>query len=98
MASRTWQSVSVLTIGLAALATQRGTPTFAQVVLGPGDFVTEVPDGRTCMGIPATLVCPAAGGLCKGTPGDDVIVGSNNNDLIFASSGDDIVCGGLGND
>src|ERR1044072_5575335 len=100
MARRSWQSISILTLGLAALATQRGTPTFAQVNTGtlPGDFVTEVPDGDSWLGIRATISCPAGGGLCKGTTADDVIVGSSKDDLIYASGGDDIVCGGLGKD
>ena len=55
----------VLALGIAALVTQRGTPTFAQVNTGPGDFVTEVPDGDSCMGIRATLSCPAGGGLSR---------------------------------
>lgn len=61
--------------------------------LPPG--LTEIP---TCMGLPAD---------CMGTPGDDVIWGTEDSevimalggrDVVHADVGDDIVCAGPGND
>jgi Ca2+-binding RTX toxin-like protein len=43
----------------------------------------------TCNGLPATII---------GTPGDDVINGTNGNDVIVAMGGNDTVNGGNGND
>ena len=58
----------------------------------------SIPDNPTCNGLAATII---------GTPGDDVIVGTNKtdvivsfggNDTIFGGNGDDVICSGYGND
>mgnify|MGYP006285871577 CR=1 FL=1 len=74
-----------------------GVPLAASAQVAAGDFVTEVPDGRSCLGIPATIVC-VAGVDCLGTSGDDVMVGTNGADTIDAGDGHDIVCGLGGTD
>jgi hypothetical protein len=60
-----------------------------------GDFVVEIPDGKSCMGIKATIGC--GGGARNGTAGNDVIVGSAGADTISALAGNDVVCGLGGN-
>lgn len=58
----------------------------------------SIPDNPTCMGLAATII---------GTPGDDVIVGTNKtdvivtfggNDTISGGNGKDVICSGFGND
>jgi Ca2+-binding RTX toxin-like protein len=49
----------------------------------------------TCRGVPATIVeTPGGYGVINGTPGDDVIVGSQLGGLIHGKAGDDLICGG----
>lgn len=50
----------------------------------------------TCFGQPATIV--ATGPTTRGTPGDDVIVGTDNSDAIFGRAGNDLICGMGGQD
>src|SRR5688572_6915223 len=83
------------TIACAALGIF-SAPVIAQTQGVAGDFVIEEPDGRSCLGIRATVSC--GGGVCWGTDGDDVIVGTAGVDTIRALRGDDIVCALGGND
>jgi predicted extracellular nuclease len=57
-----------------------------------------IPANPTCQGLPATII---------GTPGDDVLIGTNQadvivafggNDTILAGNGDDVICAGYGDD
>jgi hypothetical protein len=50
---------------------------------------------QTCDGKPATIV---GSGDIIGTPGRDVIVGSNDDDFINGKGGRDIICGRKGDD
>lgn len=52
--------------------------------------------GETCMGEACTL--KGNGGVINGTLGNDVICGSDKNDIILAKNGKDLVCAGDGND
>jgi Tol biopolymer transport system component len=45
-----------------------------------------------CLGRRATIVAPAGGGRTRGTPGNDVIVGSKAADRVFSGAGRDLVC------
>ena len=49
----------------------------------------SIPDNPTCNGLAATII---------GTPGDDVIVGTNKSDVIVSFGGDDTIYGGNGDD
>ena len=49
-----------------------------------------------CAGRPATML--AGGGLARGTPGADVIVGSRKRDVIRGRGGRDVICGRGGRD
>ena len=49
-----------------------------------------------CFGQPATIL--GTGGQVDGTPGDDVIVGSDGVDHVDAYEGDDRICVGKGNE
>lgn len=51
-----------------------------------------------CLGRRATIVAAAGGRLTRGTPGNDVIVGSRGADRISAGGGRDLVCSGGGDD
>lgn len=63
---------------------------------GADEHEEEVPTcGPPGEEVPATIV---GMGLIKGTPGDDVIVGSMYVDRIFGFGGNDIICGLGGND
>jgi hypothetical protein len=79
---------SVLALGL--LAAGFVSPAYASQTF-------PVPIGRNlfCEGKRATIV---GAGEIWGTPGDDVIVGSNGDDRIFGGLGNDIICGNGGND
>lgn len=50
-----------------------------------------------CNGVPATINMNT-GAMGIGTPGDDVILGTNGPDLITGGGGNDIICGLRGND
>ena len=66
------------------------------------------PSDATCLGRPVTIVAAAGAGLTRGTPGNDVIVGSRKRadrissgggrDLVCARGGDDVVKTGAGAD
>jgi hypothetical protein len=45
-----------------------------------------------CLGRRATIVARAGGGLTRGTPRNDVIVGSKGTDRIVSGGGNDLVC------
>jgi Tol biopolymer transport system component len=51
-----------------------------------------------CLGRRATIVAPAGGGPTRGTPGNDVIVGSRGADSISSGGGRDAVCSRGGDD
>lgn len=74
------------TTTLATLAT---IATFALVPLAGPATAADTCDGKV-----ATLVVPQGHrGTFTGTPGDDVIVGSDSDDTIDAGAGNDTVCG-----
>jgi Ca2+-binding RTX toxin-like protein len=50
-----------------------------------------------CLGRPATIIAKA-GGVTRGTPGNDVIVGSKAADRVTSGAGRDLVCGRGGAD
>jgi uncharacterized protein len=51
-----------------------------------------------CNGHEATIVGTTGDDVINGTNGNDVIVGLGGNDVINGGNGDDIICGGGGND
>ena len=51
-----------------------------------------------CLGRRATIVAQAGGGLTRGTPGNDVIVGSKGADRVSSGAGRDLVCSRSGAD
>lgn len=54
--------------------------------------------GKTCQGLPATLVGTTGPDVLVGTPGPDVIVARGGDDEIWGRGGDDVVCAGRGDD
>jgi uncharacterized repeat protein (TIGR01451 family)/CSLREA domain-containing protein len=52
----------------------------------------------TCGGLPATIVGTPGDDVINGTNGPDVVHGLSGNDTINGLNGDDIICGGDGND
>jgi RTX calcium-binding nonapeptide repeat (4 copies)/NHL repeat len=56
------------------------------------------PSETTCLGRPVTIVAVAGAGLTRGTPGNDVIVGSKAADRIASGGGRDRVCSRGGDD
>jgi hypothetical protein len=60
--------------------------------------VTYATPAARCLGRSATVVAPAGGGLTRGTPGKDVIVGSRGPDMIASGGGPDRVCSRGGGD
>lgn len=44
------------------------------------------------------VACPAAGGTCRGTAANELILGSANIDVITGRGGTDCILGGAGND
>ncbi|MGZ5403099.1 MAG: ExeM/NucH family extracellular endonuclease [Nocardioides sp.] len=58
----------------------------------------EEPQEFTCDGLPATIVGSNGDDVIRGTNRDDVIVARGGNDRIDAGGGDDVICGGPGND
>jgi Ca2+-binding RTX toxin-like protein len=59
---------------------------------------TLPPGPTTCDGAEATILAGVAGGPLAGTPGDDVIVGSDVADRIDGMGGNDTICAGDGAD
>jgi hypothetical protein len=51
-----------------------------------------------CNGLIATIVGTTGDDVINGTNGNDVIVGLGGNDVINGGNGDDLICGGGGND
>lgn len=95
----------VLAVGSSAL--------LLVVALAPVTTAPASAAGETCDGKVATVVLPAVSSSWDftapvvGTPGDDVIVGSEGRDTIDGGLGDDVICalggadeltGGAGND
>jgi glucose/arabinose dehydrogenase len=67
---------------------------------GPGP-VGPGPPGPTparCGGETVTRAAAPTGGRLEGTPGNDVIAGSDEADRIRGHGGDDVICGGRGDD
>lgn len=60
--------------------------------------VTPLEFSRKCRGRVPTIVGGQAGGVVRGTPGDDVIFGGDGDDTIRGRGGNDRICGGAGND
>ena len=52
----------------------------------------------SCNGRPATIVGTPGDDVIYGTNGADVIVGLGGNDIIHGGNGDDVICGNAGND
>jgi predicted extracellular nuclease len=52
----------------------------------------------TCNGLPATLIGTPGDDVIDGTNGDDVIVALGGNDTINGGNGNDVICGDGGND
>jgi len=52
----------------------------------------------TCNGLPATIVGTTGDDVLDGTNGNDVIAGLGGNDLINGGNGNDVICGYGGND
>jgi hypothetical protein len=52
----------------------------------------------TCNGLPATIVGTPGNDVINGTDGPDVIAGLGGNDVINGGDGDDVICGYAGND
>jgi uncharacterized protein len=51
-----------------------------------------------CNGLPATIVGTPGDDIIHGTNGNDVIVGLGGNDIIYGGNGNDVICGNAGND
>jgi Ca2+-binding RTX toxin-like protein len=66
-------------------------------VLTPAEHVRSA-SGRTCHGVPATIVGTGGPDRITGTRGRDVIVGLGGNDVIFGRGGNDLICGNGGDD
>lgn len=65
----------------------------------PGLRLAEDPfPAVTCEGRRATVVGSNGDDVLEGTDGDDVIVGRGGDDVIRSWAGDDLVCGGDGDD
>ena len=60
--------------------------------------VVGIEFGPMCQGLPATIVGTPGRDLLLGTNGDDVIVADAGNDLVLGFGGDDVICAGAGND
>jgi Glycine rich protein/RTX calcium-binding nonapeptide repeat (4 copies) len=60
--------------------------------------VTYTTPAARCLGRPATVVAPAGSGPTRGTPGNDVVVGSGGADRISSGGGRDLVCSRGGDD
>lgn len=58
----------------------------------------ELTPDLTCNGLPATIVGTPGDDVIYGTNGSDVIVGLGGNDIIYGGNGDDVICGGSGDD
>ncbi len=52
----------------------------------------------TCSGLPATIIGTPGDDVIYGTNAADVIVGLGGNDTIYAGNGDDVICGNAGSD
>jgi hypothetical protein len=59
------------------------------------DGLQEVP---TCHGKPATCLGTPGHDLILGSEEDDVIVAGEGDDAVHGDAGDDVICGGPGND
>lgn len=57
-----------------------------------------VPNGPTCMGLPATWVGTDGPDVFVGTKKRDVVVAGGGDDEIHGGGGSDVICGGAGSD
>jgi predicted extracellular nuclease len=78
----------------------------------PADFDGDGPRGASdhdplvarmgliprCNGLPATIIGTTGDDMINGTNGNDVIVGLGGNDTINGGNGNDVICGNAGND
>jgi predicted extracellular nuclease len=55
-------------------------------------------DSTMCNGLEATIVGTPGNDVLNGTNGNDVIVGMGGDDILNGGNGDDVICGGSGND
>ena len=58
----------------------------------------EAQTSATCNGLTATIVGSGGDDVLEGTDGDDVIVAFGGNDRIDSGEGDDVICGNSGDD
>jgi hypothetical protein len=77
--------------GGSSLVPAGGSVTPDAAGLPPAVTISYTIAGR-CLGRRATIVAPAGGGLTRGTPRNDVIVGSKRADRIASGGGRDRVC------
>ena len=59
---------------------------------------TVLPSEETCFGRPATIMGTPGNDILIGTNKDDVIIGLGGNDIIIGKNGNDRICAGPGND
>jgi len=59
---------------------------------------TLKPAACSAITLTAIVYCPASGGVCNGTNGNDLIIGSSNIDTIQGKGGSDCIVGGGGDD
>ena len=90
--SVTQQAVVVTLLGQDILVLGEATADFTG---SPCAQAQEPPPTDFCNDVAATVT---GSGTIIGTPGDDVIVGSDGDDTIFGLGGNDVICAGDGND
>jgi uncharacterized repeat protein (TIGR01451 family) len=78
-------------------ATEQTTILTRAATTAPPTTITPAPRVPRCQGRQPAIVAQA-GQVTRGTPGNDVIVGSTGRDLIRTGAGDDLICTRGGND
>ncbi len=63
-----------------------------------GLLLDSIPDEPTCQGLPATIIGTPGDDVLTGTNGADVIMGFGGDDTIVGGNGDDVICAGYGDD
>ena len=74
------------------------TPVAPTNTPGPSPTPTPTLEPKICNGLPSTIVGTSGNDLIIGTDTDDVIHGKGGNDEVKGRGGADILCGGSGND